>query len=90
MASVTKYSSLQQLSAYTLGFMGAISLFKGKANINRPNFSGHFYFTSKIGHASLKPGPLFFYYIICLSLRLRQITQTSLLIIHDIMLNLIQ
>ena len=28
--------------------------------------------------------------IICLSLRLRQITQTSVLIIHDIMLNLIQ
>ena len=28
--------------------------------------------------------------VICLSLRLRQITQTSVLIIHDIMLNLIQ
>ena len=28
--------------------------------------------------------------VICLSLRLRQITQTSALIIHDIMLNLIQ
>ena len=28
--------------------------------------------------------------IICLSLRIRQITQTSVLIIHDIMLNLIQ
>ena len=28
--------------------------------------------------------------VICLSLRLRQITQTSVLIIHDIMLNLLQ
>ena len=28
--------------------------------------------------------------VICLGLRLRQITQTSVLIIHDIMLNLIQ
>jgi len=28
--------------------------------------------------------------VICLNLRLRQITQTSVLIIHDIMLNLIQ
>ena len=54
-ASVTKYSSLQQLS-YTLGFMGAISLSKGKANINRLNFSCHFNFILKIGHGSLKPG----------------------------------
>ena len=37
-------------------------------------------------HESSKPRV----YVICLSLRLRQITQTSVLIIHDIMLNLIQ
>jgi len=28
--------------------------------------------------------------VICLSLQLRQITQTSVLIIHDIMVNLVQ
>ena len=38
--------------------MGAIFLSKGEANINKRDISCHFHFISKIGLASLKPGPL--------------------------------